>query len=419
MFEEVNLSWEARSGERFQIIASEKPQAGHAQYDLRIDGLSFFALPRPSQLRVFKPDDVASEVSLPSMDEDKTESSTDADLRYESAEVAPQDVDARLATAELAPPLEKSERHDCLEDELTSQLPINNLDSLRHRVTLMIPAIEDLVSRAIVNAFSEDRDSQSSFSSCSFDSLHPAPIHIEASVIWDTMAWMELHVDYAPRPDVEDRKRLFLQKQVDGIFAYVRQEHLTEDAAVRILCNVATILGMELAVPLRKDTVLLHGLNKFVSEEDVLCSLRMFGEISDAAVSQGRRFGICRFRREESATNILTASSSGSFAINGIAPSVTRVEQHEFIRRQPSAVERAQSDPSPTLPIPEMKRTRSHQRNTITIDTAMSAAPFLTVEHVAPLVSPDVSKSILHPNVFANIPARTSSVVFDSPSVLA
>lgn len=422
LFEEVNFSWESRSGERFQIIARAKPCEDHPQYDLLIDGSSFFSLPRPSQLRAVDPYDVASEISVSSFEdnEERTQNSTDVEPTPDHTETNPQDVNVRFVMAGMSPSCEKPEVRDALEDELTSELFTNNLDSLRHRMTTMIPQIEDVVSRAIVNAFSDDPGSSSSMSSCSFDSMKPSPIHIEVNSVRDALSWMELNFDYAPRPDVEERKRLFLQKQVDMIFMHVRRENLSEDAAVRILCNVATLLGLELAVPLRKDTILIHGTDNHGDEEDMLCAMRLFGEISEAAMSKGRKFGICRFRDEQSVVKVMAASSSGTLLINGEAPIVLRVEYHPP-RNLPTTVERAQSDPSPLFTKPNLVRGRSHQRNTITIDAVMNSAPFLTASDVdIPLVCPATSTgmSILQPNVFVNIPARSlSSRVFDSPEV--
>jgi hypothetical protein len=420
LFEQVNFSWESRSGERFQIIANEKQCEDQPQYDLLIDRSSFFSLPRPSQLRAVRAYDIASEISFSSFeDDDRTQNLTDVEPTTEHTEdrlgADPQDLDIHLAIADLAPSSEMPEIHDDLEDELTSELFTNNLESLRHRLTTMMPEVEDLVSRAIINAFSEDRDSSSSLSSCSFDSMEYSPIRIEVSSLWDALSWMELNIDYAPRADAEEQKRLFLQKQVDAIFVHVRHENLTEDAAVRILCNVATLLGMELAVPLRKDTILLREVSRNAEEEEVLCSLRSYGEISEAAMSKGRRFGICRFRDEESVARVMAASSTGTFLIKENAPVISQVECQPM-RRLPSSIARARSNPSPMLPMPTLMRRRSHQRNTITIDTAITSAPFMTADEESLILVSSGKSQTLQPNVFANIPARSSSSpVFDSP----
>ncbi len=420
LFEEVNLSWEARSGERFQIIAFEKPREYCSQYDLHIDGTSFFRLPEPSQLQAVDTYDVTSDVSISSLEEE-TANLTINDNSVEDGYVTMDESDSVRPTTE--PPAsaeDKLEQLDSLilEDELTHYVFTNTLESLRKRSTQIIPAIEDIVSRAVINAFSEDLDSQSISSSFSFENMTPSSIHIEANVISQALSWLELNVDYAPRPDVEDRKRLFLQKQVDSIFIHTRQQNLTEDAAVRVLSYLATLIGLEVKVPIRRDTILLRGVNKHVEEEDVICSLRTFGEVVDACVSKVRGLGICRFRHEDSAARVMAASATGTFTINGETPAVAYVKPQPF-RRPHVVMERAQSDLSPMLPIPLLKRTRSHQRNTITIDTAMKAAPFLTADQNTSLCSPNLSTMMLKPDIFSDILARTSSpLVFDSPAHL-
>ena len=418
LFEEVNFSWESGTGERFQILASEKPCIDRPQYELLVDGFSFFSLPKPSQLRLV--DNFSAAVSVLSDDDEvQTVGSTDIEPVPENAlydETEADNSDIRLAMAGLsAPSLDPPEKRDSLEDELTSDLFTNSLERLRQRVTAMIPSVDDLVSRAIVNAFSGDRDSSSSFSSCSFESTHPSHIHIEMSAIWDALSLN----DSESQADFEEQKQELLQKQIDSIFVHVRQGNLTEDAAVRILCNVATLVGLELKVPARKDTIALRGLGEQTTEDALLLAMGSFGEVSDVAISKGRRFGVCRFRSESSASKAVAAASTGDFLVNGCALGLSLLEHRPKEVRQ-ALSERAPTEPNPNLPMPSLERRKSHQRNTVTIDTSMASGTFLTVpESVEPLVEPDASKSLLQPNVFVNIPATPSSspLVFDSPIV--
>jgi hypothetical protein len=420
LFEEVNFSWEARCGERFQIIAFEKPRDGVQQYDLLIDGSSFFSLPPPSQLQPVDVTDLASDISALSQEED-TAITTVTENSVEDGDMTTDDLDTLQQMHEHSHSrVDEYGEHDSLrlEDELIHDVFTSKLESVRKRAALIVPVIDDIVSRAVINAFTEDCDSLSRCSSGTFESMKPSSICIEANVVSQALSWMELNVDYAPRPDVQERKRLFLQKQVDSIFIHVRQGSLSEDAAVRVLSYLATLIGLEVKVPIRKDTILLQGINKYVEVEDVLCSLRTFGEVVDAAVSKARGIGICRFRYEDSAARVLAASATGTFTINGETPAVAYITPQPF-RRHPVSMERAQSDPNPLLPAPLLKRTRSHQRNTITIDTAIMTAPFITADPNSNWLRPGISNKMLEPDVFSDIPTRSSSpVVFDSPPLL-
>ena len=424
LYEEVNIAWESGSGERFHIIANKDPCRARPQYDLFIDGCSFFSLPLPSQLRAVSTNVVASEMSCSSKDDDKrmqnvrdVEPPTFYEEKLEETDVEGRN--ARLVMAGLAPSSKKARAHDYLEDELTAKLVTNHFDSLRRRVTAMIPEVEDIVSQAIINAFSEDGESLRSSSPCSLDSTKPPAINIEVSSLWDALSWMDLHVDCASPPEMESRKRLFLQKQVNAIFLHVHRESLSQDAAILILCNISKLLGLEPNLPLRKDTILLRMASCRVGEKDVLYVLRSFGEISEAAMSEGRTFGIFRFRDELGAVKVLAASATGTFFINGEAPLISQVE-YQPLRKFSPLLERAQSDPSPLLSKPLHVRRRSHQRNTITIDRAMASAPFLTVDEDLPLISPIKSKSLSQTDKFVNLGEMTSSSqasspVFDSP----
>lgn len=418
IFEEVNFSWQARSGETFNIVALEKSPAEGPQYDLLVDGKSFFSFPRISQLRAANSDDVASDISLASSfggeitsTEAMTEDADDVFVRY----YASSDPLARKQTPDINSP--SSVIRYSLEDELTSELFSNNLESLRNRTTSLIPGVEDIVSRAIINAFSEDRSSSSSFSSCSFESNVICPIHIESNVIWDTLSWLEHNVNYAPRPDVEEHKRLFLQKQTDTIFTLVRKESLTEDEAIRILCNIAALLGLEINGSHRRDTILIQRIKNHVDEEDVVCSLGVFGDVVAAHVSRMRKFGICRFRDEASAAKALLACATGTFKMNGESPELSLV-CHDATRRPSKASSQASViEANSSIPQPSLNRRKSHQRNSIIIDTASAIAPFLTTgDSSSSIPSHDHATTLLQPNVFANIQASQSSpAVFDSP----
>jgi hypothetical protein len=291
--DKVQFSWESRSGETFQIVAHRKQTSINPQYNFLVGSTSFFSLPHVSELRVIETEgdicDPAYVRDLQHHSEIRTQGSADCELQ--DNEEMPLDLGFRLSMAGLAPNATVG-TFDDLEDELTSDFFQHNLESLRQRVTASIPEAEDMVSRAIVNAFSEDRDSQTSFdSSSSCGSLAQTPIQIEADAIWETTEWIALNVDYAPCPDVEDQKRVFMQKQIDAVFMHVRNERLNEDTATFVLSRVGTLLGMRLTNPVPIDTLILNDLDKNVDVETLIGSLCAFGEVKEAAVSVGRRFG--------------------------------------------------------------------------------------------------------------------------------
>jgi hypothetical protein len=416
-FDKVQFSWESRSRESFQIVAHAKPNSSHPQYDFLIGNTSFFSLPHVSQLRrIDVGGNVASEATG-SCGETRMEGSVDHDHHLPQEEETPLDFSFRLSMAGFAPP-KIADTHYDLQDELTAELFTNNLESLRQRVTSLVPETEDMVSRAIINAFSEDLDDSQTSSDCSSscESVYQTTMQIEADAIWETNAWMGSNVEYAPRPDVKDQKRIFVQKQIDKVFMHVRHERLTEDAAGRILTSVATLLSMRLSTPVAKDTLVLKDLGRNVQVENLIDSLCVHGEVKEAAVSRGRCFGVCRFSDEQGLSRALEAAENGSMAINGRTPIVSLLEQ-PVVRERPDIYSRAKSEPNIALKKPSLSRRRSHQRNTITIDTTMPQGPFLCLVNDTSLVTPEASRTLLRPDFFANIPAGSSPLVFDAKVV--
>lgn len=293
----VEFTWEARSGDRFRIMAHAKPLHTSPQYNFLIGNVSFFSLPHVSELQschfVIDEEQVpASAENIPATKpnvEVWTDKATETETQADT-DVRPMDLGFRLSMAGLKPSEQGS--YDDLEDELTSEFFTNNLEPLRHMVKSMIPGTEDMVSRAIINAFSEDRDSQTSFDSASScDSASHKSIYVEAESILETKEWVTLNVECAPRPDVEDQKRVFMQKQIDATFMHVRHERLSEEAAVRLLSSVATILGIRLSTPIINDTLIITDLDKRVEVDHLIVALCVYGEVKEAAVLGGRRFG--------------------------------------------------------------------------------------------------------------------------------
>lgn len=91
----------------------------------------------------------------------------------------------------------------------------------------------------------------------------------------------------------------------------------------------------------------------------------------------------------------LTAAEQGTLVMCGTSPDVALLER-PLIRNKPEALfVRAASTPSLLIEKPNLGRRRSHQRNTITIDTLISETPQILeiVNQEAALISPRGSRS--------------------------
>jgi hypothetical protein len=281
--EKIDLSWESRSGERFRIAAHGSPQEGFApQYDFLLDETSIFSLSHISELTPrFTADDARSETEYDSIDDDS--------MVYD--DVPTQNIGFRLSMAGFTP---SRELQDGLVDDLTPTSFTSVLESLRGVVTELIPNSEDMVSRAIISALSSQDQFESRYSwesSSSLGSATPTAMQIEANVILDTTEWINLNVQYAPRPDVEDQKRAFMQKQMVSVFIHALKGRLDEDSAARIINSTAALLGVAVNSSIPRDTLILIDLDKTTDTDTLIAALCVYGEIRDVGMASEHRGG--------------------------------------------------------------------------------------------------------------------------------
>jgi hypothetical protein len=322
----VNISWESRSGVKFQISAhheSKNPGGGtktssnHSnrntpqlppQYDFLLDDISIFSLKHVSELNpyVISIDntvglEILSETSLDSSSRSEGYISDDPET-LQLLQHTP-DTGLRLSMAGFN---SSCEFNDVVMDDLASSSLTNTLESLRPVVTSLISNSEDMVSKAIINAFLEDDAlvphsssslglnsmiGSSSSSSSSISSMVKTDTQIEADTLYDTTEWVNFNVICAPRPDVEEQKRAFLQKQMDIIFMHARHERLTEEAASRILLDVATLLDVPvLSSSIQRDTLIIRDL-KGIDADTLIATMMVHEELHEVGVASNRRFG--------------------------------------------------------------------------------------------------------------------------------
>ena len=415
--DKVEFQWETTTGETITIQAHANQDPARPQYDLQIDGMSFFRLPHISDLSGQSDDASAVTCEANWFDlsaEVASEIGLDQDSLTASRSVTPTALHTSTsASVSLADEL-------AVRDELTVDIRSSPLETLRRRVTVSIPTAEEMVSRAIIKAFSTDHDisstSYDSNSSCGDLAMHHS-LQYEADAVKETFAWTSLNVDYNPQPDVDEQKDVFLQKQIDSMFMHVRHGQLSTESAERILISTAIILGIRINTSVPRDTLILDDLDPDVGVEQIIDCLCSYGDIKGAALAKGHRFAICRFVSESGASRSMTAYENGSLSLGNKAPIISILTP--LIADRPPTFKRGVSEPSRKLMKPELNRRRSHQRNSIIIDTSIPELGIQTllVDEGQGVVTPDssASSSFLQPNVFKNIPARSPSQVWDAP----
>jgi hypothetical protein len=320
----VEFTWHSNTGEKFEVVARVAPVGNKKQYDLLIDNVSFFSLPSLNRLCKEQRDPEPEH-------EDEYPTSTGGNpglipltpsppLPDQSVTPRRDDVredvqDSQSAAHRRERVRKKSQRHQVLEpegfgepalpafkfdlggmeDELRSDLYSSKLDLLRDEVAASIPETECMMSKAIVNAFSEDHDSDTSHDSFSFDNAID-PSELEICVLAETFKWLKWSRQYISKYDVHDCKLELMQKHVEIIVAHVRHDRLSPHNASEIMLRVASVLKLDVSRELIHDTIVIVGLSSLTTSQDLAESLLPFGEIASAVICKTHEgYGLCRF----------------------------------------------------------------------------------------------------------------------------
>jgi hypothetical protein len=198
-----------------------------------------------------------------------------------------------------------------LQDEF-DQYRDKNLEQLREDVEGNLSGFENIMSAAVTNALMGDEetnvDMQDLLWGCN---ANPDGTEIEASALFEVSDWLKRNETAGA-----DRKRAFMQEILNKMVTSVRYGVIVAEDASRTIHESAAILGLQLAEELPMTTVLISGMRKMTTAEDMKRALHEFGEIDQAAVASGKRgFGIVRFRRRKSVDQALQRYKSGEIVI--------------------------------------------------------------------------------------------------------
>jgi hypothetical protein len=160
-------------------------------------------------------------------------------------------------------------------------------------MTSAVPELEEMMSRAIVYAYSEDHDSlgssvvNESFGSfASEEELDPAGT--EADALCETYEWMKWTTQHEASNDIYDLKLDFMRGQVERMVAHARHERLSPHAASSIMIGIAAILNFKLARRMQRSTVILSGMRLDITTKEVYDVLSRFGQIETVCTAMGK-----------------------------------------------------------------------------------------------------------------------------------
>jgi hypothetical protein len=271
------------------------PDNGGQQYELYIAERSFFSLPSASEFLAMRRSESRDVVRVTP---DKTPNRRTLERDGVGA-VSEMSIEEEEAFPEV--PQDMHQRHDisssCTEedseDALRSDMYSSSLDALRGEMTNAVPELDEMMSRAIVYAYSEDHES---LGSCSIandslgsfatqDELDPA--ETEADALCETYEWMKWSSLHEESSVLYDLKLEFMRKQVQSMVAHARHDRLSPHAASTIMIGMAAILNFKLARKMQQSTVILTGMRMDITTREVYLALSTFGEIQTVCTAMG------------------------------------------------------------------------------------------------------------------------------------
>ena len=84
-------------------------------------------------------------------------------------------------------------------------------------------------------------------------------------------------------------RRAFLQETLNRMVASVRHGLIDPDDASRTIHGCAALLGLELAEPINENSLIVTGMRKTATTDDMVEAFHEFGEIESAAVAPNDR----------------------------------------------------------------------------------------------------------------------------------
>jgi len=391
----VEFSWRCGTGQMIRIRChSNPPPDGSRQYELFIDGQPFSSLPTISDLgsqeyvnrhlakrqnKLFNEFRTRSERSY-NDDEVGSSYSSSRNRRYVEGErpragvqsnlhdvhhprlghVRNESSDSRQLRDRLAKAGLSVQQDQEVVDELTLQSDYSSsLKTIRDDLIGTLPELEDVMSFAIINAFTEEEigredddwadDSRSKISSGSrtatmsgmiIETPPTDPTGIEVDALCDAYDWMAAKRNASPGTNgdhiknqvlFQSERRTFLQDMVTHTIASVRHGYVSALEASHIIQGVATVLGMKLLSPLPRDTILFTKLYPDTSSESLRKQMEGYGDIDAAGVaSSGRGFGMCRFKSVDDAKSAYEAESRGEIEIDGTRPTIFEIHHPAY-----------------------------------------------------------------------------------------
>lgn len=118
-----------------------------------------------------------------------------------------------------------------------------------------------------------------------------------------------------------------MQETLNKMVASVRLGVLGPDDASRTIHECAALLGLQLAEEIPEATVVISGLRKKATAQDIINTFSEFGPIATAAVAPNERgFGILRFKSREAVDRAMNEFRTNEVVVEDVAVQLKVIE---------------------------------------------------------------------------------------------
>jgi len=138
---------------------------------------------------------------------------------------------------------------------------------------------------------------------------------IEASALGIIMDWLKRNDKASAR-----EKREMMQETLNKMTASVRYGVLGPNDASRTIHECAGLLGLQLAAEVPVTTILISGMRKKATENDIRKAFSVFGNVVTAAVASNERgFGILRFTSDDAVDRAMKKFKTEEVVVEDVA----------------------------------------------------------------------------------------------------
>jgi hypothetical protein len=237
-----------------------------------------------------------------------------------------------LISAGPSPLSDGSEREDDATSNLADefdQYKDKNLEKMRLGVEDNLTGFDGMMSQALTKAIMGDDDAETiDLNELRWGGTGDS-IEIEATALYEVTDWVK-----RKESATQDERGGFMQETLDRMVASVRHGVMDPECGSRAIHECAAILGLQLASKIPGDTLIVSGMPKWVSQDDLRSAFSEFGEIEAAAVAANRRgFGLVRFKSLKGVSAAMSKYRMGEIVVQDVAVMIKVLKSDDSDRR--------------------------------------------------------------------------------------